>query len=128
MKDECIMKDELTEMVKSLQNSVKWTLGICAGAVLFLVIAIATIQTKQTTQETWLQKINDNYAPLVVVQDIAKDNSNLIKILQMLPETTKDDPRYINAVNESQLFQTEALRRAASAKRSTGGSGIGGSE
>ena len=128
MNHECRMKDELTEMVKSLQNSVKWTLGICAGTILFLVIAIVTVQTKQTAHEAWLQKINDNYAPLVVVQDISKDNSNLIKVLQMLPETTKDDPRYINAVNESQAFQTEALRRAASAKRSTGGSGIGGSE
>lgn len=128
MNHDCTMRDELTEMVKSLQNSVKWTLGICAGAILFLVIATATIQAKQTAQEAWLQKINDNYAPLILIQDISKDNSNLIKILQMLPETTKDDPRYINAVNESQSFQTEALRRAAITKRSAGGTGIGGLE
>lgn len=111
------MKAELTTMVDKLQNWVKWTLGICVGFIVLLVVGITVFQTKQAALSEMVMKINYDYAPLIVIQDIAKDNRNLIKIIQMLPETTKDDPRYLNAITESESFQNEALRRAAGAKR-----------
>ena len=120
MSEPCIMKDELTKMVEKLQRSVKWTLSICVGALLILIISVTTLGGTSVQNSRQIEKINDDYAPLVVLQDMAKDNADLIKIIQMLPNTTKDDLRYINAINESMQFRSEALRRASAVKRSGG--------
>lgn len=124
------MKDELTEMVKSLQASVRWTLGICAGAIVLLLVGYGTMQARNIDMDERLQRINDNYAPLVIVQDIYENNDKMLQIIQMLPQTSKDDPRYMEAIRDRESFQREALSRAATVKR--GGyasqSGIGGAQ
>ena len=121
---ECIMKDELTLAIESIKTQNRWFMGIFGGAILLLLVGYGSLGTGYTTNKANITKINNDYAPLVVIQDISHDNRNLINILQLLPETTKDDLRYINAIKESQEFQAEALRRAAGSKR--GGSSSSG--
>lgn len=120
----CIMKDELTLAIEGFRKQLFWFMGIFGGAIILLLVGYGALGTGYTTNKANIAKINNDYAPLVVIQDISHDNRNLINILQSLPETTKDDPRYINAINESQTFQAEALRRAAGSKR--GGSSSSG--
>lgn len=111
------MKDEFTKAIESIRIQNRWFMGIFGGAIIALLIGYGAYGSRLSSNEAQTMKINYDYAPLVVIQDIAKDNRNLIKILQMLPETTKDDPRYLNAVAESEAFQNESLRRASGAKR-----------
>jgi len=113
----CIMEEKINHAIDDIRNTVKWALGVFAGFILFLVISVVTLGGTAVTNQNSIEKINNDYAPLMVIQDISHDNANLIKIIQMLPSTTKDDPRYIEAINESLQFRSEALRRASTSKR-----------
>ena len=113
----CIMEEKINHAIDDIRNTVKWALGVFAGFILFLVISVVTLGVTAVTNQNSIEKINNDYAPLMVIQDISHDNANLIKIIQMLPSTTKDDPRYIEAINESLQFRSEALRRASASKR-----------
>ena len=118
---ECKMEDKFAVEVKNLRKTITVWLGFCVGAIVLLLVGYGAIGRAQMEDSRMITKINNDYAPLIIIQDISKDNRNLINILQMLPQTTKDDPRYIKAITESQEFQTEALRRASSVKRSASG-------
>ena len=113
----CIMEEKINTAIDDIRSTVKWALGIFAGFILFLVISVVTVGGTSVNNKSHIKTINDNYAPIDVIRDISTDNMNLIKIIQTLPNTTKDDPRYINAVNESFQFRNEALKRAATSKR-----------
>jgi len=111
------MEEKINKAIDKMEKAVKWQIGIFGSVILFLVISVVTLGGTSVTNKNDIKKINDNYAPLEVLQDISHDNMNLIKVLQTLPSTTRDDPRYINAINESLEFRSEALRRASSTKR-----------
>ena len=117
MSEPCIMEEKINKAIDDIRSKVKWAGGIFAGFILFLIISVVTFGGTAVNNKADIKKINDNYAPLEVLQDISHDNMNLIKVLQMLPNTTKDDPRYINIMNETFQFRSEALRRASSTKR-----------
>ena len=114
------LEHKITSAVNDIRSTVKWGLGIFAGFILFIVISVVTLGGTALENKKDIKTIRDDYAPLLVIQDISHDNMLLIKTIQMLPTTTKDDPRYINAINESLEFRSEALRRASSVKRGAG--------
>jgi hypothetical protein len=122
MEHECTMKTEIDIKFDKLQMNTKWVIGVCAGIVVALLIVVTTQGVVQAALRKQVTKINDNYAPIIIVQDIMENNAKTVKILLSLPEMTKDDPRYQELIQDKDKFQREALQRASTAKRGGGSS------
>ena len=125
----CIMKDQLTKAVESIENWVKWTLAICAGAVLYTVINVSIVGTKQSNLIDKVNKIQEDYAPWETVVDLMENNERFIEVWQAIPEASKNDSRYEEAIKSRNAFQREAIQRASKSKsRSGSAQSFGGSE
>lgn len=114
---DCYMEEKLTKIVKALQNSVRWTLGVCVCAIVMLLVGYGTLSSQTLNNDERITKINDDYAPLIVIQDIMENNDKMIEIFQIIPQTSKDDIRYKEAIMARDKFQREALQRASTSKR-----------
>lgn len=112
------IKCKIEAEVKKMRAITQWLIGITIPILLLLVIAITRIDGKQSDNETRITKINNDYAPLIVIQDIMENNDHLLNIIQSIPRTTIDDQRYLNAVKSRDEFQRKALQRASTVKRS----------
>jgi hypothetical protein len=128
MEHECTMKDELTKAVEGIKTQNRWFMGIFGGAVILLLVGYGTLSNGYVTNKTNITKITNDYAPLIVVQDIMENNDRMISIMQIISNSAKDDPRYQEAIHARDKFQREALQRAATTKRGGGGGGIGGNQ
>jgi hypothetical protein len=128
MEHECTMKDELTKAVEGIKTQNRWFMGIFGGAVILLLVGYGTLSNGYVTNKTNITKITNDYAPLIVVQDIMENNDRMISIMQIISNSAKDDPRYQEAIHARDKFQREALQRAATTKRGGGVGGIGGNQ
>lgn len=115
----CIMEERLTKAVEDVKNSIRWTLGICVTVLIGLVIWTATLRADQVTTQTQVMKINDDYAPLIVIQDIFENNDKMVEIFQIISNNVKPDERYNEAIRSRDKFQRDALMKISAAKRST---------
>ena len=105
--------------LKKMTNFLRWVLGITVPLLLILIGSAVRAEVKTNAVEKQVQKINDDYTPLFVMEGIVGSNDKLINILNVLPQTTRDDPRYLDAIKERNDFQREILNRAALSKRGT---------
>lgn len=121
----CPMEAVITKAIEDIRSSIRLTLGICASAMVGLIIWTATLRADQVTTQTQVTKITNDYTPLIVIQDVLENNDRMISILQIISNSAKDDPRYHEAIQARDKFQREALQRASTAKR--GGSSSSGS-
>lgn len=126
--EDCEMKDDLTKAIEGIKNQNRWFMSIFGGAIILLLVGYGNIGTTVSNNTGRITKINNDYAPLIVIQDIMENNDRFIKIIQLIPQTDKDDPRYLDAIREREIFQREALQRASGTKRSGSSYGGGGSE
>lgn len=117
MDHECTMKDEIDIKFDKIQTNVKWVLSICAGMIVLLLIGMTTQSVVQKALREKVNTINKDYAPLEVIQDIMENSARTNKILIAIPQMTKDDPRYLQMVEDKEKFQQEALQRLGNAKR-----------
>ena len=111
------IKTNIEESVKSMRKTVQWVLSISIGAILMLIIAVTTLGVKQSNTETQIQKINQDYTPLFFSRAITGSNDRLIDVLMSLPATTKDDPRYLDAIKSRDEFQRTMLELVGESKR-----------
>ena len=117
MEHECVQEENLNKFMRGIRNTITWVLGSCVAFVLTILIAVSVQGTNQKAIDKQVQKITKDYAPLIVIQDIYENNDKMLQIIQMLPQTTKDDPRYIEAIRDREEFQRNALMRASAVKR-----------
>ena len=114
----CIMEERLTKAVEDIKTSIRWTLGICCTVLIGLVIWTATLRADQVTTQTQVMKINDDYAPLIIIQDIFENNDKMVEIFQIISNNAKSDERYTEAIRSRDKFQRDALMKISVAKRS----------
>ena len=117
MTEPCIMKDELTKAVEGIKTQNRWFMGIFGGAVILLLVGYGALGSGHIATKTQITKINDDYAPLMIIQDIMESSDKSNQIILMIPQTAKDDPRYLEAINDREKFQREAIQRISSVKR-----------
>jgi len=106
---------------KKMTAFLRWVLGIMIPLMVFLIGGAVRAEMKTNDLERRVQLINDEYTPLFVMEGIVGSNDKLINILNVLPQTTRDDPRYLDAIKERSEFQREILNRAALSKRGSEG-------
>jgi len=109
--------------LKKMASFLRWILGIMVPFMMILAGGAIRAEVKANDLEKRVQTINDDYTPLFVMEGIVGSNDKLINILNVLSQTTKDDPRYVDAIKERTEFQREILNRAALSKRGGGGPG-----
>lgn len=112
------LEEKLTKTVDKLQKSVKWTLSICVGSILLLIVSVTTLGGTAINNSKRIDKINDDYLPYFAFQYMLESNQRLIDILIALPVTTKDDPRYLEVMNAWNKLQNDIARQAGLNKRS----------
>jgi hypothetical protein len=116
------MEDKLTKAVEGMRAQNRWSMGLFLGILVALIISITTIGTNQKADNKQLTKINQDYMPYEVVNDLIENTDKYISIVQIISNSAKDDTRYREAIDNRNKFQSEALRRISMSKRS-GGSG-----
>jgi hypothetical protein len=119
------IKENIEKTVKNLKQTVQWVLGISVAFILLLVVGVTETRFRQSTIEEQVRKINDDYTPLFIMRGITGSNDRLIDVIRSLPDSTKDDRRYLDAIKSRDDFQREILEMASSAKRSGGSSSPG---
>lgn len=117
------IKTNIDKSVAGMKKTVQWVLSVSAGAILVLVIAVTTLGVRLNNTEILMQKINQDYTPLFFSRALTGSNDRLIDILLSLPGTTKDDPRYIEAIKNRDDFQREMMNLVGDSKRGSGGNG-----
>lgn len=126
----CIMEEKITKAVEDIRASIRWTLGICAGAVVALIIWTATLRADQIVTQEQVTKINRDYMPFQVTRDIFENNDKMIEIFQIISNSgmNAESPLYKEAIRARDKFQRDALLNYSTKRGGTGGGAIGGSE
>lgn len=113
----CVMEAKILKIIDDIKSSIRWTLGICVSALVGLLIWTATLRADQITNEEQLIKINNDYAPLMVIQDIFENNDKMIEIVSIISNSSKPDERYKEAIRSRDKFQRDALLKISATKR-----------
>ena len=99
---------------------------------LFLVIFVGisayllTLPSEVKATQKQVQKITDDYLPYFAFEYIVESNQRLIDVLITLPYTTKDDPRYKEAIEKWNKLQNDVVKQVGQSKRGSEQSQIGG--
>jgi len=119
----CVMEEKLIKAIEDNKTQNRWFMGIFGGAIILLLVGYGVLSNGYITNKSNISKITDDYAPLIVIQDILENNDRMISVMQIISNSAKDDPRYQEAINARNKFQREALQRASTAKRGAGSAG-----
>lgn len=97
-------------------NVMMWIIGITFTAFLGIgavqMISFGEVRAQTEQNSTDIKKIQVDYLPYFAYQYIVESNQKLINILSALPNTTKDDPRYLEAVKEWNQLQNDVIKQA----------------
>ena len=104
-------------------NLMLWIAGIAFGS--FLPIAIlqtisfgeVRAQTNNNTES--IETIKKDYLPYFAFQNVMDMNQKMINLITTINQTTKDDPRYQQALKEWNELQNQILKQAGQNKRSS---------
>jgi hypothetical protein len=124
------MEEKITKAVEDIRASIRWTLGICAGAVVALIIWTATLRADQIVTEELLMKVNQDYMPFQVTRDIFENNDKMIEIFQIISNSgmNAESPLYKEAIKARDKFQRDALMNYSNKRGGSSGGGIGGNQ
>jgi hypothetical protein len=105
--------DKIELELKKMRQTMTWFVGITIPILILIIGGWGRAEVRITNTSEIVQKINDDYTPLFVMEGITGSTDKLINILNILPTTTKEDPRYIEAIRDREEFNREILTTAA---------------
>ena len=124
------LRQEITENRKL--DTILWVVGVAFAAFLavgvYQLISFGEVKAQTVSNTADIEKIRGDYLPLFAFEYIVESNNELINLISIIQQTTKDDPRYLDAIKKWNDLQQEVIRQAGQNKRSGSGgtSAIGG--
>lgn len=122
--EDCIYKEVFKDIkanmettISNLKKTVQWAVGIMFFVVIGVAVNMAQNSVRITKVEEVAVNINKDYTPLFVVEGIQGSNMKLIEVLQAIPDSKKDNPRYLEAIRERNEFQAQILKQIALTRR-----------
>lgn len=106
-------------------DTILWIVGVAFAAFLavgvYQLISFGEVKAQTVTNTTNIEKIQGDYLPYFAFEYIVESNNELINLISIIQQTTKDDPRYLDAIKKWNELQQEIVKQAGQNKRSGGG-------